>query len=591
MRRRLTDASTLDNLRKEAKRWLKALRTGDEQAGVRLRAAWPAAPASPGLRDVQHALAREYGLPGWSALRDRLEDRQAGTFAGDDAHALRVAWFLEDACAVIVNGGAARSRRMNAAARLLQQDPAITHDSIHTAVVCGDLADVERIVAQRPEAATERVATIVSGGPRIGPKPWEPLMFLCYARLPQPSASEHALRIAQLLLDHGADANAHFIVDESSLGPRYTALTGVLGAGEENAPPHPHAHALAELLLERGANPYDIQVLYNAHFGNDMLWIMQRIHEYSVKAGHAADWQDPEWSMIDMGGYGKGARYVLGMAVRNNDLPLARWSIEHGASPEPAQPPHARVQRKHTLYEEAARRGFDELASLLAQYGTPHRPLVLEGEDAFTAACLRLDRAQAEILLAEHPEYRASYSAMHEAARRDRADIVEMLLDLGVSPDVENDRAVRPLHAAASNNALRVIALLLARGAAIDPREKNWDNTPLAFAVYEQHPRVVDLLSPVSRDVWSLVVTGRLDRLRELFREEPALARVQEDGHTPLMGLPDDETAALAVIELLLSYGADPAVRNTQGLTATDLAARRGMKEAAARLRRGGDSG
>jgi hypothetical protein len=37
--------STLDNLRKNAKRWLKALSDGDANARARLRRAWPDAPA------------------------------------------------------------------------------------------------------------------------------------------------------------------------------------------------------------------------------------------------------------------------------------------------------------------------------------------------------------------------------------------------------------------------------------------------------------------------------------------------------------------------------------------------------------------
>ncbi len=62
--------STLDNLRKEAKRWLKALRDGDTEARARLDRAFPKAPAQPGLRDIQHALARERGVVNWKALTE-----------------------------------------------------------------------------------------------------------------------------------------------------------------------------------------------------------------------------------------------------------------------------------------------------------------------------------------------------------------------------------------------------------------------------------------------------------------------------------------------------------------------------------------
>lgn len=59
---------TVDNLKKDAKRWLKALRAGDPDARARFERAWPDGPASPVLRDVQHALAREHGYENWLAL-------------------------------------------------------------------------------------------------------------------------------------------------------------------------------------------------------------------------------------------------------------------------------------------------------------------------------------------------------------------------------------------------------------------------------------------------------------------------------------------------------------------------------------------
>src|SRR5688572_4212277 len=77
MSRQLTAASTLDSLKKEAKRWLKALRANDERMRARLRRAYPQAPAEPTLRDIQHALALEHGVQGWTALTRNLVDRLA----------------------------------------------------------------------------------------------------------------------------------------------------------------------------------------------------------------------------------------------------------------------------------------------------------------------------------------------------------------------------------------------------------------------------------------------------------------------------------------------------------------------------------
>ena len=94
MPRKLTPASTLENQKKDAQPRLKALRANDEEARTRLERVLPAGPVQPGLRHVQHTLAREYGLDGWSALKNRL----AGDVETDVAHAERVTNFLSNAC-------------------------------------------------------------------------------------------------------------------------------------------------------------------------------------------------------------------------------------------------------------------------------------------------------------------------------------------------------------------------------------------------------------------------------------------------------------------------------------------------------------
>jgi hypothetical protein len=64
----MSTVTSVESLRKQAKQWLKALRAGDPAARARLAAAHPGAGEPPTLRDVQHALARERGFAGWSAL-------------------------------------------------------------------------------------------------------------------------------------------------------------------------------------------------------------------------------------------------------------------------------------------------------------------------------------------------------------------------------------------------------------------------------------------------------------------------------------------------------------------------------------------
>jgi ankyrin repeat protein len=562
MVRQLTPKSSLDNLKREAKRWLQALRSGHPEARARLDRALPNAPAAPGLRDVQHALAREYGLAGWATLKTKLAENAPAAAE----HAERVAWFIQNACPDHhVRSRSAHIRALNSAHRLLERHPEVTHDSLYTAIVCGDVERVEQELAERPGQASEKG----------GPKGWEPILYLCFTRLSLPASNDNAVTIARMLLDRGADPNVDFAAGGSS----YTPLVGVIGEGEENRPPHPRRDELVRLLLERGANPYDTQVIYNTGFHGQMLWYLRMIYEHTVKQGRAADWADPEWMMIGMGGYGSGARWMLNIAVRDDNMELAEWVLAHGANPN-AGPPRSSLMLQRPLYEGALLSGNTEMAELLLRYGAA-QGAPLGGLDAFAAAALRLDSEEVRRLAVRHPEYLKAPEPMLAAARLDRVDVVRLLLDVGVSPDVATDKGERGLHAAAYANALGVAKLLLERGAAVDPVNTEWDSTPLGAAAYAQHPQMIELLGRVSRDVWNLVPTGNVERLRELFRNEPDLEKIAGGGHTPLMWLPDDEPRALEVAALLLANGADPAVRNNDGETAADRAAKLGMLDLA----------
>ena len=124
MSRSLTPHANSESLRKEAKRWLKALRAGDAAARARLDAVFPDAPADPGLRHVQFALAREHGFAGWTALQEALADlalaRRGEAELADEL--LRSAWEGD----------------LRAARRIYARRPEIARHSLHTAAICGD---------------------------------------------------------------------------------------------------------------------------------------------------------------------------------------------------------------------------------------------------------------------------------------------------------------------------------------------------------------------------------------------------------------------------------------------------------------------
>ena len=493
-------------------------------------------------------------------------------------HDERVASFLRMACLDWVVGDSNRSRITHAAERLLQRHPEIAAASIFTSVVCGDVEGVRRFLNERPERARE------AGGPRN----WPPLLYLCAARLPHhQSSSANAVTIARMLLDSGADPNAYYLGGNEDI--HYTALTSVIGRGEEQATTHPQARELAALLLERGAEPYDIQVFYNGFGGHashghlaedDLVWLLDLIYRESVKRGRQPDWTDPEWKALNMGGYGSGAWYLLHTALKGNYLRIAEWALAHGASPDPVRATDSRTV-PGTLYEQAVGMGLTEFAELLARYGAPRTMPAVDGANEFAAACFQLDRDRARALAAAHPEYLADPWPLLRAAEHDLTDAAALLLNLGISPNIEDRNQTRPLHLAAYSDSPGVAQQLVQRGAEIDPRDAMHEATPIGWAFFGQRWRMVDLLTPFSRDVWTLVPAAKTARLREVLTAEPRLATVSWEGGTPLFLLPDDEKSAVEIVKLFVEHGVDLSFRRKDGTTAEDIARARGLDAAA----------
>jgi ankyrin repeat protein len=270
--------------------------------------------------------------------------------------------------------------------------------------------------------------------------------------------------------------------------------------------------------------------------------------------------------------------------VKKRDIRLAEWLLGHGANPN-AGPARDKRLPQRSLYELALLEDLPDMAELLARHGASRTAPVLADHERFVQACLRLDRAEAHRLLLGHPEYLQSPAAMFEAAKRDRPDALTLLLDLGFPLEIGDRSGKRALHEAAASNAVRAAAFLVEHGAEIDPRESNYNASPIGWAGHGDKTEMLDLLSRHSRDIWTLCFRGYVDRVREILTEDPARAQViGRDGHTPLFWLPDDEGKAMQIVELLLAAGADPTAKSKDGRTAADWARRRGMREAATRL-------
>ena len=88
-----------------------------------------------------------------------------------------------------------KGRDLNVAARLLERHSEVAKLDLYCAVAAGNLAEVERLLAADPAAASR------AGGPLD----WPPLLYLAYLRWP--GGAEASVEIARALLDSGADPN------------------------------------------------------------------------------------------------------------------------------------------------------------------------------------------------------------------------------------------------------------------------------------------------------------------------------------------------------------------------------------------------
>jgi ankyrin repeat protein len=288
-----------------------------------------------------------------------------------------------------------------------------------------------------------------------------------------------------------------------------------------------------------------------------------------------------------MGPYGSGARWHYTIAIEHGDVALARWCLAHGANPTSVPARDSRLS-KRTLYEDALVWGQTEIAQLLAQHGAARSEL--NADDAFMAAARRGDLASARKLAAQMPELAKANHVVHAAARENRAAMLQLLLELGASPDVAGPNNERPLHQAAYAGAEDTTRVLLDAGAEVDSRETRFGGTPLGWAVHADRAGTIALLAERSRDIWNHVYAGNVARVRAVLDAEPALVNATHgaDGETPLMWYPSDDARALEIARICVTHGVDLSARNGAGEGLVAIAERRALYDTARFLREHG---
>jgi ankyrin repeat protein len=406
-----------------------------------------------------------------------------------------------------------------------------------------------------------------------GPLTWEPILYLAYSRLP--GHDRHAAQIARLLLDHGASANSRWVDDWQN---PFSLITGVIALGEGVKPPHPQADALVDLFIDRGADPYDTQSLYNTSIvGDDTHWL-EVLWTACAAQGATGKWLAvPPTSSTGKKPLNQ-LDYLLGNAVAHGHLQRAAWLLDHGAS---ANCMHSYSGRP--LLEIALLHGQEDLSELLRRHGALDQPM--SPEAAMQVACLQGDHEQARTIAAEHPEVLAHANLLKVAAALNRTDMIGFLLHLGMPVDIMDEGGSRALQAAVAADAREAVRMLLERGSEVDTPTKHYGGA-MGTAAHFGRRECAGILAPLSRDVHAMTRLAMKQALTELFNAEPGLVNQKHFrfGLAPLFMLPDEEESALEMARFLLAHGADMLARDREGLTAGALARRRGQDKLATLL-------
>jgi hypothetical protein len=275
----------------------------------------------------------------------------------------------------------------------------------------------------------------------------------------------------------------------------FTALTGVLGGGETDQPPHPHWQSLARLLLERGANANDPQTLYNRQFrpNNEHL---ELLFEFGLGAGDGGPWKqrmgDQMESPFEM------VQHQLRWAIHHNMLGRVRLFAERGVdlnTPFDASPGWAAFSAGRAPAEWGMLCGHSEIIRELEKHGA--RVGQLSPADQFVAAIMRGEAVSGDAAAARA----ARPSLAVQAAATGRLDAVRLAVANGFDVNALG-RADAPceqpwqtaLHTAVEHDDREMVRLLLELGADTSIEDTRFHSTPLGWAEHFGHADLAAIL-------------------------------------------------------------------------------------------------
>ena len=452
--------------------------------------------------DAELVTARTYGFATWRQLETFVTHSGSGS---DFQQLACLSYFQSD-----------RPANRERARAMLDADPTLGTRDVWSAACVGDEQAVTGFLDADPSLVDQRG----------GYFDWEPLLYACCSRLNL--AGRSTLALARLLIERGADPNAHFMWGGQY---RFTALTGAFGEGEMgpvNQPEHEDCGALARLLLDAGAYPNDGQALYNTMFtpGSKCLELLL---EYGLGPEDRNNWflQGEDGELVENPESVLG--YQLRWAVRNDHVERARLLVGHGADLT------IDAGDGQSLFEAAMRAGHPDLAQYLADHGA--EAVELDSTKRFIAACMSADGETARMLLQEEPDLieqtqAADPQLLVDAAGSNRLAAVRLMLELGFDPGARDATPTTPLHQAAFHGHVAMAQLLLGGGAKLGARDAYFVGTPLQWAMTAGQAAMQTFLASREIGIFDAVLCDNADRVAALLDGHPAPARNQHPTRT-----------------------------------------------------------
>lgn len=242
-------------------------------------------------------------------------------------------------------------------------------------------------------------------------------------------------------------------------------------------------------------------------------------------------------------------RTPIYFAVRENQIQIARFLLEHNADP-------LSLAVDNSLLEITRDRGYSEMEELLEAHLATAYGASPTGEP-IAAAIRERDHAKVRSLLDASPELLhagdgSSNQPIHWAVMTRQIDFIDELLERGADINAARFDGARPIQ--------------LTNG---DYHYRGWRDVPRDI---ETTPReVLDHLSACGAyvDINTAASIGDLERVRDLLDEDPTLANRVSEYVTYYIGsgAPLKNAAArghIEIVKLLLERGADPNLREEE---------------------------